>query len=93
MDRGLGRDGLNAKIRALVALLVLVVASCAGTFIWAVMKTDTIATTAENTGGSGGADQMLWLWILLCPPGAIASVALLFVILNRHRLAKPGAAL
>jgi glucan phosphoethanolaminetransferase (alkaline phosphatase superfamily) len=87
------RDGLNVKIRALVVLLVLVAVSCAATFIWAVMKTDTIATTAENTGGSGAADQMLWLWILLCPPGAIASVALLGVILSRHRLAKPGATL
>ncbi len=84
---------MNAKIRALVALLVLVAVSSAGTFIWAVMKTDTIATTAENTGGNGGSDQMLWLWVLLCPPGAIASVVLLCVIFSRHRLAKPGTAL
>ena len=83
---------MNAKIRALVALLVLVAASCAGTFIWAVMKTDTIATMAENTGGNGGADQMLWLWILLCPPGFLVSVALLGMTLSRHRLAKLGAA-
>ena len=81
---------MNPKIGTLLALIAV---SCAGTFIWAVMKSDTVATTAENTGGNGGAGQMLWLWVLLCPPGFLVSVALLGMTFRRRRQGKDRARL
>jgi hypothetical protein len=75
----------DRKLSAVLGLLARLAVTSVGVFAWAVAKFDTIATNAENTGGDGGADQLLWLWVFLCPVVLASSLAGLIMISSRRR--------
>jgi hypothetical protein len=83
-----GSEGVkdrDRKLSAAVGLLVLLAVTSIGVFAWAVAKSDTIATNAENTGGDGGTDQLLWLWVFLCPVVLAGLLVGLIMISSRRR--------
>jgi hypothetical protein len=75
---------MSRKRKRSAGLFVLILVASCGVFSWAVAKTDSIGTTAENTGGSGGSDQILWLWLLLSAAGFYGSVIGLGITFSRR---------
>jgi len=74
----------SRKRTCIAGLFVLLIVTSCSVFSWAVAKSDSIATTAENTGGSGGDDQILWLWLLLSVVGFYGSVIGLGMTFSRR---------
>jgi amino acid transporter len=74
----------SRKRKCIAGLFGLLIVTSCGVFSWAVAKTDSIATTAENTGGSGAGDQILWLWLLLSVVGFYGSVIGLGMTFSRR---------
>jgi hypothetical protein len=63
--------------------LAAVVSGCV--LVWAVEKSWAIGVHASDTGGNGGVDQVLWVWLFLAFIGTVASVLALIIITSRVR--------
>ncbi len=75
---------MNCKPRIVVGLLALLAAGSSGVLVWALGKSWSIGAEADATGGNGGTDQILWLWLFLSLVGVASSVITILVILSRQ---------
>jgi hypothetical protein len=82
---------MNRKFRIAVGLLALLAVGSSGVLIWALDKSWAIGATADATGGNGGTDQILWLWLFLSLAIVASSVITVIIIFSR-KCGHPGRA-
>jgi hypothetical protein len=75
---------MNRKLRIVVGLLALQAVGSGGVLVWTLEKMWAIGAHADATGGDGGTDQILWLWLFLSLIGVASSVIPVLIILSRE---------
>jgi hypothetical protein len=61
-----------------------------GVLVWSAQKASNIGNHADLTGGNGGTDQILWLWMFLSAGCLCASLLGLAIVLTRPLIRGPS---
>jgi hypothetical protein len=74
---------MSRELRIVVGLLVLLAAGSGGVLVWTLEKMWAIGARADATGGDGGTDQILWLWLFLSLACVASSAITVIIIFSR----------
>lgn len=83
---------MSRRLGVTIGLLSLTASVGSGVLVWAAQKSWDIGNHADLTGGNGGTDQILWLWLFLSAGCAAASILALAILLTRVHARRAGIA-